>query len=105
MTMRSMPPASSHLADRPVPAPPPIKGRPAEVLARKSSSRAFLAMRGIRAGRRYSLATRRDVAPGGHERLDEGVVVDVIRQANELSLGRGTKAFYERGEEGAVGVG
>ena len=28
MTMRSMPPASSHLADRPVPAPPPMIGSP-----------------------------------------------------------------------------
>ena len=28
MTIRSMPPASSHLADRPVPAPPPMIGSP-----------------------------------------------------------------------------
>ncbi len=28
MTIRSMPPASSHLAERPVPAPPPTIGSP-----------------------------------------------------------------------------
>ena len=28
MTMRSMPPASSHLAESPVPAPPPMIGSP-----------------------------------------------------------------------------
>src|SRR6185369_6414393 len=105
MTMRSIPPASSHLAERPVPAPPPISGRPAAILARKRSSRVFLAMRGIRAGRRSGLRARRDVAPGGDQRLDEGVVVDVVRQANELALGSGTKAFLERSEQRAVGLG
>src|SRR5687767_1643502 len=35
MTIRSMPPASSHLADMPVPAPPPMMGRPLAALARR----------------------------------------------------------------------
>src|SRR6516165_9366508 len=35
MTIRSMPPASSHLAEMPVPAPPPTMGRPAATLARR----------------------------------------------------------------------
>src|SRR6516162_5996028 len=42
MMIRSMPPASAHLADRPMPAPPPMIGRPAATWARsrrKHSSR------------------------------------------------------------------
>ena len=35
MTMRSMPPASSHFAERPVPAPPPMMGLPAAMRAWK----------------------------------------------------------------------
>src|SRR4051794_32434299 len=34
MMIRSMPPASAHLADRPMPAPPPTIGRPAATWAR-----------------------------------------------------------------------
>src|SRR3954469_1309440 len=33
--IRSMPPASAHLADSPVPAPPPMMGRPAATWARR----------------------------------------------------------------------
>lgn len=33
MTIRSMPPASSHLAEIPVPAPPPMMGLPFSALA------------------------------------------------------------------------
>ena len=33
--MRSMPPASSHFAERPVPAPPPMIGSPRRIIARK----------------------------------------------------------------------
>src|SRR3954453_23781463 len=35
MMIRSMPPASAHLADRPMPAPPPMTGRPAATWARR----------------------------------------------------------------------
>src|SRR5262249_55974703 len=41
MTIRSMPPASAHLADRPVPAPPPTIGRPAATWARRRSRMAW----------------------------------------------------------------
>ena len=34
MTMRSMPPASSHFAESPVPAPPPMIGSPRRIMAR-----------------------------------------------------------------------
>src|SRR4051794_15672975 len=37
MTMRSTPPASSHFAEIPVPAPAPMIGRPASALARRRS--------------------------------------------------------------------
>jgi len=35
MTIRSMPPASSHLADSPVPAPPPTMGWPRAIFSRR----------------------------------------------------------------------
>ena len=37
MTIKSIPPASSHLALMPVPAPPPMIGTPASTFARKRS--------------------------------------------------------------------
>src|SRR5205085_9907553 len=106
MTMRSMPPASSHLAERPVPAPPPISGLPAASLARKRSSSVCLAMRGMGAdGRRLSLGARRGLAPGGDQGIGEGLVVDVQRQADELPVGAGAKALLDRLEQRPVGVG
>ena len=41
MTMRSIPPSSSHLADRPFPAPPPIIGCPSEIFFRNFSIKRF----------------------------------------------------------------
>src|SRR5438105_1332929 len=41
MMIRSIPPASAHLALRPVPAPPPTIGSPAATLARNRSSNAL----------------------------------------------------------------
>src|SRR5678809_1704238 len=105
MTMRSMPPASSHFADRPVPAPPPISGRPAAILARKRSRSAALAMRGMGPALRPPLGARGGVAPGGDERVGERFVVDVQRQAHELLVAAAAKARLDRGEERAVGVG
>src|SRR5436190_19853337 len=103
MTMRSMPPASSHLAERPVPAPPPISGLPAASLARKRSSRVCLAMRGIGSRGRGSLGARRGLAPGGDQGIGEGLVVDVQRQADELPVGARAEALLERGEQRPVG--
>src|SRR3546814_4506474 len=45
--MRSMPPASSHLADRPVPAPPPMIGTPRRFMSWNLSSRALRSKRGM----------------------------------------------------------
>src|SRR3954451_10959553 len=103
--MRSMPPASSHFADRPVPAPPPIRGRPAAILARKRARSASLAMCGMASARQSAPGIRGSIAPGGDEGVGEGFVVDVQRQADELLVGAGAEAFLDRPEEGAVGVG
>ena len=86
MTIRSMPPASSHLADRPVPAPPPMIGRPggdlgAEALQQRLSSDAGHGRAAWRSGARV-LGARRDFAPGGDQGVGEGLVVDVQRQAD-----------------------
>ena len=48
MTMRSMPPASSHLAESPVPAPPPTIGSPRAIIAWNFSSSTLRSNRGIR---------------------------------------------------------
>src|SRR6185295_13111498 len=103
MTMRSMPPASSHFADRPVPAPPPISGRPAAILARKRARSSCLAMRGMRPLRRSPRGARGDLAPGGDERVGERLVVDVQRQPHELLVAAAAKARLDRGEECAIG--
>src|SRR6516164_6207829 len=103
MTMRSMPPASSHFAERPVPAPPPISGRPAAILAPKRSRSAALAMRGMGASCRSLRGARRDVVPSGDEGVGERLVVDVQRQSHQLLVAAGAKARLDRGEERTVG--
>ena len=47
MTMRSTPPASSHFAERPVPAPPPTIGSPRAAIARNFSISALRSNLGI----------------------------------------------------------
>src|SRR3954470_15778989 len=101
MTIMSMPPVSSHFADSPVPAPPPISGRPAAIFVRKASSSACLAMRGMGAGG----GDRRDVAPGGDEGGGERLVVDVLRQLQQPALGAGAEVLLDGAEQRAVGAG
>ena len=67
MMIRSAPPASAHLAERPVPAPAPMIGLPASTWAR---SRASASARG------HACTLDQLVEPVGH-RDREGVVVDV----------------------------
>src|SRR5450631_2914870 len=115
MTIRSMPPASSHLADRPVPAPPPISGRPAAILARKRSSRICRAMRGMAKLERPSPqpspadagegGSSGDLAPGGDQGVSESFVVDVHRQTDQLAVGARAKALFDRGEQRVIGLG
>src|SRR5258708_21083957 len=47
MMIRSIPPASSHLADSPVPAPPPTIGTCLATMSRNFSSIFFLSMAGM----------------------------------------------------------
>src|SRR6266511_3394334 len=57
MMSRSMPPASADFAERPVPAPPPMSGRPAATVARNRSTAVFLSivdLLGARPGGRRS---------------------------------------------------
>src|SRR5690554_5752162 len=92
MMMRSMPPASSALADRPVPAPPPIMGTPLSILSRKLVRIFLRRMKGIidlsddwrvaHSGRR----ARRDIAPRRDDRRGKLRIVDVKRQASQPPL-------------------
>jgi hypothetical protein len=47
MTIRSMPPASSHFADRPVPAPPPMIGCRSAIICLNLLRMSWRAMRGM----------------------------------------------------------
>src|SRR5664279_4984133 len=109
MTMRSMPPASSHLADRPVPAPPPMIGRPAAILARKRSSSVARAMRGMAippgSGAPRARDRHGDLVPGGDEGGGEGVVIDVQRQTLQAMVGARPEALLDGREERPVGLG
>src|SRR5688572_23290428 len=79
MTIRSMPPASSHLADMPVPAPPPMMARPLATLARK----------------RVRISVRVGVC---------GMAVAFVRCGNTYHRGHGEHRGH-RGEEEKDGLG
>src|SRR5687768_13502788 len=105
MTMRSMPPASSHLADRPVPAPPPTMGSPRAILARSRWRICWRAMRGMAAllvrsfggsGAAARGGGRRDLAPGGDQRIGEPLIVDVQGQAQQLAVHPRPEALLDR---------
>src|SRR3954465_15675291 len=68
MMMRSMPPASAHLALMPVPAPPPMTGRPAATWAR-SRARHSARVKKLMAGPRLAdTIGARDATPRGDYR-------------------------------------
>src|SRR3546814_8338297 len=97
--MRSMPPASSHLAESPVPAPPPTMGSPRRFMAWNFSSKTLRSKRGM------SLPSSRvlDLGQGGDHGLGEGRIVDVMRQADEAPARRLPEGPRNGLEEGAVG--
>src|SRR5579884_2063503 len=67
MMIRSMPPASAHLADSPVPAPPPMTGRPPAACARR---RVRMSSRIMTGRARCDARLRRAlVRPSGRRRL------------------------------------
>jgi hypothetical protein len=113
-----MPPASSHLADSPVPAPPPTIGSPRAIMPRKRSSSLLRAKRGIQGlsnpplplagegrgeGGPWCDRTGRHLAEGADQRGGEGGVVDVVRQADQLAAGGLAHRGLERAEQRRVG--
>src|SRR6266851_3513325 len=114
MTIRSMPPASSHLAESPVPAPPPMIGCPRRIMARNFLSISLRAMRGMACLRRYRSGPSRAIAGGGGAgdlvkgcdyRLGEFWIVHIVRHADQLAIGGAAKERGDRAEERLVGLG
>src|SRR5262245_55558687 len=103
--MRSIPPASSHLAESPVPAPPPMIGSPRRIMARNFFRQSCRGIRGI--GRLTSPGpgygrSADDLVEGGHQGVAEGLIVDVVRKTQELSVGAHPKAGGDGVEQGPV---
>src|SRR4029079_9773573 len=100
MTMRSMPPVSSHLAERPVPAPPPMIRSPTRDILWNLSSRARRSNRGI--GRAPRL---RD----GAEMLDQCIgelrIVDIPGKTDQPARRRLAHHSFERREQRGIGGG
>src|SRR5690349_21195301 len=119
MTMRSMPPASSHLADSPVPAPPPTIGSPRAIMPRNFSRiwARGIAMLRVLAGAggavqlvswpRPSGGAPRPVqrAVGGDGGGGESGIVDVVRLADDLARRGLAHRRLQRGEARGVGGG
>src|SRR3954462_4556685 len=101
-----MPPASSHLAERPVPAPPPTMGWPAATLPRKLSRMVFRAMRGmVFSSGGPGGGLHADGAPRSDQRIGEGFVVHVERQALQLAPRAATEVLLDGLEQRPVGRG
>src|SRR5438105_4161387 len=103
MTIRSMPPASSHLALMPAPAPPPMRAWPAAILSRKRW-RIEERYSGIVSGPQLADGTRsvflREVRL--HQRVGEGWVVDVQGEPADLAERRGLNGGFQLVEEGGI---
>src|SRR5918994_6636862 len=98
MMMRSMPPASSALAESPVPAPPPTIGTPRAIMEWNLSSMSLRGMAGIFGPSACNLPERRDSGAG------EFGVVDMQRQPHDLAVCAGLQRFFYRLEQRAVGI-
>src|SRR5450432_1416348 len=81
MTMRSMPPASSHFAESPVPAPPPMIGTRRATMSVSFARMIFRSIRGMA----FSVG---DFTICVNERCRECLIVDVERQSNGAALVR-----------------
>src|SRR5262249_52213631 len=98
-----MPPASSHLADRPVPAPPPMIGSPRSLLPRNRLRMSLRLMRDMilpwggagdaRAG---------DLVEVVDQCVDEGLIVDVVGQDHQPPVGAGAEAGRQNVEQRLV---
>src|SRR5262249_21236949 len=98
MTIRSMPPASSHLAERPVPAPPPMMGSPRSIMAWNFSISFLRSILAISAPRLLH-----DLEEILGQRLGEGRVVYIVGQADQPPARAWSDSCLQRLEEGGVG--
>src|SRR6516162_2674181 len=101
MTMRSAPPASSYLAEMPVPAPAPIMGWPCAFMARKRARMSERLMRGITSTSRAAPSEPRaeQAAELGGDLGGEARVVDVFRHADEAARTRLPHGRFQRAEQ------
>src|SRR5437762_6512658 len=98
MTMTSMPPASSHLAESPVPAPPPMIGSPRRTIPWNLSIRLRRSSRGM------DCAPLSDDLPEIlHQRLGEWRVVDIAGEPDQPSRRRLPHHPLESREERRIG--
>src|SRR5699024_8643842 len=98
-----MPPASSHLADRPVPAPPPTMGWPLRILSRnlfKMVSRFDSDME--TPSIQLLVCCRHDITKGIQGGGDELGAVDVMRYPNQAALVRLPDMLLQRIEQGLI---
>src|SRR3954453_300286 len=98
MTMRSIPPASSHLAERPVPAPPPTIGSLRAIMPRNFSRMSLRAILGMRS----ASVSIDEVKEGFHQRRRESGIVQVVGQADDLAPLVLPHGRFERLEESRV---
>ena len=99
MTIRSMPPASSHLADRPVPAPPPTIGSRRSTMPRNRSR-----MLG-RARARHRRATLDDLGEARRaQRSANASSLMLCGSRIDAAVAVCVDAALERVEQGGVGV-
>src|SRR4051794_22310151 len=102
MMIRSIPPASAHLALRPVPAPPPMIGSPAAILRRKLSSISLRVRWNIRSSAR--LGAGQGLEQPLRRGVGEGRVVDVLVAPHQLDPGMARQPALQGFEERPVGL-
>src|SRR6516225_2420098 len=95
--MRSMPPASSHFAERPVPAPPPMIGWPRATMSRKRSIKMCRSTRGM-----SGLGLQ--VLEMGGERIGECFVIDGEGESQQLAVRGPTQCRFECGKKCLVSL-
>src|SRR6185369_15238541 len=98
MTMRSIPPASSHFAERPVPAPPPTIGWPLAIMPRNFSIMSLRAILGM-----GSAPVVNEVEEGLYQRRREARIVQVVGQPDDAAAVVLPDGGFERLEERGVG--
>src|SRR5947209_9426518 len=100
MTMRSTPPASSPLAESPVPAPPPTMGSPRAAMAWNLARRSARAKRGILSHKPAAFAAAsHQGAEGGDEERGKLRFVDVAADAHDLPVARLPDRLLQRAEK------